>query len=197
MNIRFAIPAAFTLMASGAYAQDQNPPPMQMTNTGKPGQAMGTRAMKVTATVTAVDLANRTVTLQHKKNPPQTFSVDAKVTRLNEVAVGDTVVVTYTEGLMLDLQPAGSAPVTPQGVAVAEKNAAAPGGTASAGIRGTVTVTAINMKNRHVVFEGPGGNLYEVKAGSNVHLDKLKVGDKLTATYVASVAIDIQKAPKK
>jgi hypothetical protein len=36
-----------------------------------------------------------------------------------------------------------------------------------------------------------------VKAGPKVQLEKLKVGDKLLATYVEAVAIKLEKAKKK
>ena len=188
------------LMAHGAYAQGTaNPPPVEMQNTGTPGQAAAIRTMKATAKVTAVDVANRTVTLKTKKGQPETFSVGPQVTRLNEVAVGDTVVVDYTEGLMLELQPPGAEAVAPQAVAVSDRNAKeqAPGVAAAAGVKATVTVTAVDMQNRHVVFQGPNGNVYQVAAGPNIHLDKLKVGDKLLATYVQAVAVSLEKPSKQ
>ncbi len=80
-----------------------------------------------------------------------------------------------------------------------DRNAAdqAPGGVAAAGVRATVTVTAIDTKNRVVVFQGPGGNVYQVKAGPKIQLEKLKVGDKLLATYVEAVAVTLEKPAAK
>jgi hypothetical protein len=128
----------------------------------------------------------------------QTFKVGPEVKRFNEFAVGDLIVVTYEQGLALEFQPAGSETVPPTAVATgarAEKDQA-PGAVAAAGVRGTVTVTAIDMANRLVTFQGPGGNSYKVKAGPKIQLEKLKVGDRLLATYVEAVAINLEK-PKK
>ena len=200
MTKRFVVPALVTLIAHGAFAQGSaTPPAMEMQNTGTPGQASATRTMKATAKVTAVDVANRTVTLKTSKGEPETFSVGPQVTRLNEVAVGDTVVAEYKQGLMLEFQPAGAEAVAPHAVAVSDKNTKdqAPGAAAAAGVRSTVTVTAIDMKKRHVSFQGPNGNVYRVTAGSTVHLEKLKVGDKLLATYVEAVAVSLEKPTKK
>jgi hypothetical protein len=208
MRKLLVIPTAVALLAQGARAQGSppagSPPagqqqPVEVQNTGTPGQAAAVRTQKVTAKVTAVDQANRTVTLQAKGGQPQTFTVGPEVKRLNEVAVGDSVVVEYQEGLMLQYQPAGSGDVAPTAV-VAEQRAGqdqAPGGAKGAGVQATVTVTAIDMKNRVVVFQGPAGNVYQVKAGPNIHLEKLKVGDKLLATYVQAVAVNLKKAAKK
>jgi hypothetical protein len=60
-----------------------------------------------------------------------------------------------------------------------------------------VTVTAIDPAKRLVSFTGPGGNVFQVKAGPKVQLEKLKVGDRLLATYVEAVAIKLEKAKKK
>jgi hypothetical protein len=197
------VPAVLSLIAPAVHAQGAapaNPPPLEMKNTGTPGQAEAVRTQKATAKVTAVDVANRTVTLQAKGGQPQTFSVGPEIKRFNEVAVGDTVVVEYQEGLMLELQPAGAAPVEPTAVVGGERAGKdqAPGAVAVGGVRGTVTVTAIDMAQRMVVFQGPRGNLYQVKAGPNIKLEKLKVGDRLLATYVQAVAVSLEKAaPKK
>jgi len=94
--------------------------------------------------------------------------------------------------------------VQPEAAVVAGRGDAskAPAGGAMATVQATVTVSAIDMKNRIVVFQGPGGNLYQVKAGPKIKLEKLKVGDQLLATYVEAVAIAVEKpgaaaAPKK
>ena len=155
--------------------------------------------MKATATVAAVDQANRTVTLKNKEGKTETFKVGPDVKRLGEVAVGDTLAITYEEGLELDLQSAGDPAVPPLAVVVGDRAAKdqAPGAVVAAGVRATVVVTAIDQPNRMVVFQGPQGQYHQVKAGPNVKLEKLKVGDRLLATYVQAVAVDLEKPAKK
>ncbi len=173
--------------------------PVEVKATGTPGKAEAKRTVSLTAEVTGVDQANRTVTLKGPDGKAQTFAVGPQVQRLGEVAVGDTLAIQYEEGLALEFQPAGSADVAPEAVAVADRAGKdqAPGGAAAAGIRATVKVTAIDEKNRIVVFQGPAGNLYQVKAGPKVKLEKLKVGDRLLATYVQAVAVTLEKKPVK
>jgi hypothetical protein len=67
----------------------------------------------------------------------------------------------------------------------------------AAGIQATVTVTAIDAPKRLVVFQGPQGGVYQVKAGPKVQLEKLKVGDKLLATYAEAVALKLEKKQPK
>jgi hypothetical protein len=184
------------LSMSTARAQDKAPAPVEVKQVA-PGKAEAVRKQVLTATVTAVDKAARTVTLKGPDGKTQTFKAGPQIQRFDEIAAGDTVRIEFEEGLALEFQPAGTAPVAPEAVVVADRAAKdqAPGAAAAAGVRATVTVTAIDMKNRVVVFQGPGGNLYQVKAGPKIQLEKLKVGDKLLATYVEAVAMTLEKAP--
>jgi hypothetical protein len=176
-----------------------SPAPVEVDNSGTPGKATATRTAQATATITAIDAAARTVTLKAKSGETQTFKVGPEVKRFDEFAVGDVIRIEYQQGLALEFQPAGSENVPVTAIASggrAEKDQP-PGAVAAAGVRGTVTVTRIDKAKRLVSFEGPGGNVYQVKAGPKVQLEKLKVGDKLLATYVEAVAIKLEKAKKK
>ena len=196
------------LVASFASAQApaKAPPPasaapalVEVDNTGTPGKATAKRTAKATATITAIDAAARTVTLKAKSGETQTFKVGPDVQRFDEFAVGDVIKIEYEQGLALEFQPAGAenVPVTAMATGGRAEKDQAPGAAAAAGVRGTVTVTKIDTAKRLVSFTGPGGNVYQVKAGPKVQLEKLKVGDKLLATYVEAVAIKLEKAKKK
>ena len=69
----------------------------------------------------------------------------------------------------------------------------APGGVVSAGVQATVTVTAVDVPLRLVSFQGPKGEIHQVKAGPGIQIEKLKVGDRLLATYVETVALRLEK----
>jgi hypothetical protein len=190
--------AAFALGTHVALAQGA-PPPLEVKATGTPGRAEAVRTVKESFTVVAVDKANRSVTLKNARGETQAFKVGPDVARFDEIAPGDTLAVEYQEGLALEVQSAGAQDVAPEAVAVAEradKDQPAAGGVA-AGVRATVVVTAIDTANRMVVFQGPRGEFHQVKVGPKIQLEKLKVGDKLLATYVQAVAVALEKpAPK-
>ena len=174
-------------------------PRVEVEASGTPGKATARRTAKATATITAVDVAARTVTLKATSGETQTFKVGPEVKRFAEFAVGDVIEIEYEQGLALEFQPAGSenVPVTALATGGRAEKDQAPGAAAAAGVRGTVTVTAIDMPRRLVSITGPGGNVFQVKAGPKIQLEKLKVGDKLLATYVEAVAIKLEKAKKK
>jgi hypothetical protein len=201
MKAMLAIPLATMLLAAGAQAQSpalSTKAPVEMKPTGTPGKAVATRTMQVTATVYKIDVPTRILTLQHDMGGVETMKVGPEVKRLDEFAVGDTVVVDFQQGLALEFQPVGAEFVPPTDVKVGAQGGGdqAAVGARATGVKATVTVTAINAAKRLVSLQGPGGNVYKVKAGSKVDLEKLKVGDKLLATYVESVAIKLMKAKK-
>jgi hypothetical protein len=175
------------------------PGSIEVNPTGEPGKAAASRLATDTATIVAIDLPGRMVTVQLRSGEEQTLRVGPDVTRLAEFGVGDVIRVDYQQGLALDFQPPGSATVAPTSGATAGRAGRdqAPGAVVSAGVQATVTVTAIDADRRLVSFRGPAGNVYQVKAGPAVQLEKLKVGDRLLATYVENVAINLVKAPMR
>ena len=190
---------ALAACASTSKAPASSAAPVEVKATGTPGQAAASRVQKLSATVKSVDRAARTVTLQDKSGATETVNIPPEVKRFDEIAPGDTVEVELEQGLLLEYQPAGSENVEPKVVVAAERAAAdaAPGAAAAAGVQATVTITAIDLSSRLVSFQGPGGRVFQVKAGPKVQIEKLKVGDKLLATYLEATAVRLEKAGKK
>lgn len=200
--------SSVAILLAGCATSQPTPPasaaaparaPVEVNPTGTPGQAGASRLERARATVKAVDVATRTVTLQNTDGTIDTVKAGPEVKRLAEIAPGDVVDVEFQQGLLLDFQPAGSETVPPQLAGAAARTSAdePPGGAAAAGVRGTVTVTSIDSASRVVALQGPGGQVYEVKAGPAVKLEKLKVGDRLLATYVETLVVTLDKATTK
>jgi hypothetical protein len=169
------------------------PGSIELNVTGAPGKATASRLATDTATIVALNVANRTLTLKRRSGQTQTIQVSPDVARLSEFAVGDVIRVDFQQTLELEYQAPGTKVVPPESGVTVNRNDRdqAPGASESAGVQGTVTVTAIDRAARLVSFEEPGGNVYQVKAGPTVHLEKLKVGDHLLATYVETVAVNL------
>ena len=64
--------------------------------------------MTITASVEAVDQAERTVTLKGPRGRVVTLPVSEKAKNFDKVKVGDMVVVRYLEALSLELKKNGS-----------------------------------------------------------------------------------------
>lgn len=165
-------------------------------NAGPPGTASATRLAVDTATIVGIDVPGRIIALKRRSGEVQSFKVSPEVTRLSEFAVGDVIRLEYQQGLVLEFQPEGTATVAPESGATTGRSGRdeLPAAVVNAGIQATVKVTAIDAAGRLVSFQAPGGAVYQVKAGPRVQLEKLKVGDRLLATYVENVAIRLEKA---
>ena len=163
------------------------------------GTAAGGQVEQITGTVTALDLAKREVSIKGPKGNVETMTVSKEAQNLDQVKVGDKVVVTFYRGVALTYLPPGTPAPTPEvsGAAEAAPKGAKPGGEAQVTVRGTVTVTNIDLKSRTVTLKGPEGAEYRVKAGPDVQIDKLKVGDKIYAVYQEGIALSVQPAKAK
>jgi hypothetical protein len=190
--------ASLSLVPMAVLAADAEKP-LTVHQSSKKGTVSGGRAEQLTAAVTAVDVATRKVTLKGKKGKEETITVSPDVKNLDQVKVGDLVVVTFSQGVVLSMAAPGAKPVEP--TATATGAAAAPGekpaADVKATIKGTVTVAAIDMKTRIVTLVGPEGRKFKVAAGKEIPLEKVKVGDKVNAEYTEAVAIAVEPAPKK
>jgi hypothetical protein len=173
-----------------AWADD----PMTVNRSSKAGTVVASESEQVTAIVTAVDQAKRQVSLQGPNGKIESMHVDDAVKNFSQLKVGDAVLVQFYRGLALTLQPPGSQSVAPQGEAVAGRAASGekPAGAVGAVIRGTVTVKAIDVPTRIVTLVGPEGREFRVKAGPDVRLSNVKLGDKVFAEYGEALAISVQ-----
>jgi len=185
-------------LSPAAFAADDAAKPLTVEKSTQKGMVAGGRVEQVTATVTAIDAPNRLVTLKGKKET-DTIKMGPEVVNFDQIKVGDVVKVTVSQGVVLSLQAPGAKAVEPSVTATGEAAAvgAKPAGDIKVGLKGTVTVTKIDMKTRLVTLTGQEGRSYKVKAAKDVQIDKLKVGDKVLAEYTESVGIAVTPAPKK
>jgi len=184
-------------LSPAAFAADDAAKPLTVEKSTQKGVVSGGRVEQVTATVTAVDAANRLVTLKGKET--DTIKMGPEVVNFDQIKVGDVVKVTVSQGVVLSLQAPGAKAVEPTVTATGEAApvGAKPAGDVKVGIKATVTVTKIDMKTRLVTLTGAEGRNYKVKAAPDVAIDKLKVGDKVLAEYTEGVGIAVEPAKKK
>ena len=86
--------AALTLAGAPiAFAADPDAPP-----SGEVGQVV-----EMEATVTAIDMATRSVTLKGEDGAETTIQVDERARNLEQVKVGDVVKVAYVQALAWEM----------------------------------------------------------------------------------------------
>jgi hypothetical protein len=196
-TLSLSLCAALALAPMASLAAD-DAKPMTVEKSTRTGTVAGGAVEQVTATVTAIDLTTRMVTLK-TKDGDETIRVGEEAKNLAQVKVGDRVVVTVNVGVVLSLQAPGSKAVAPAAVvsAGAAPIGEKPAGDVRARITGTVTINAIDMKTRVVTLVGPEGRKFKVTAGKGVAIDKVKVGDQVFAEYEERFAIAVKPAAKK
>jgi hypothetical protein len=151
------------------------------------------------AMVTGIDLPQRLVALKDEKGQEIVVEVSEAVRNLDQVKVGDEVVVSYTEALAWQVKAAGEgAPGVSTGTDVTRaKPGDKPGGTVGRTVTVSATITAIDMAHDTVTLTGPGGRSQTIKARDPANLRKVQVGDLVDITYSEAVAIAVRPVGKK
>ena len=156
------------------------------------------RTAVMTATVQAIDLNTRIVTLKGPKGEVRDIKVGEEAVNLPQVKVGDLVTVKYYESLAIEVMKPGAVSGAGEKQAIVRaKPGEMPGGMAARQSTVTATVTAIDKKKGTISLKGPEGKTVVAKAEDPRNLNKVKVGDELMITYTEALAISVEKAKKK
>ena len=165
--------------------------------TTSPGQASVVQKHKLVATVEAVDAAKREITLKGPKGNVASFSVTPEVRNLEQVKVGDRLVVTYLEALSLTLKKDGKELLSSKTKTDCVRAApgAKPGGAVAEQVTVTADVTAVDHKTHMVTLKGPKQTV-DLYVADPAQLKLIKVGDQIEAVYQQALAIGVEPAPK-
>jgi Cu/Ag efflux protein CusF len=163
-----------------------------------PGVAGAAQAVKVTATIVAIDPATRAVRLKGPKGKGVTVIAGPEVKNFAQMKVGDRVNVEYLEAVTLELKKGSTAPVarTEQTGAGGAKAGERPAGAAGRQITITAEVSAVDPKTQIVTLRGPLRSV-ELKVRDPEQFKRIARGDRVEATYTEAVAIAVEPAKKK
>jgi len=167
---------------------------------GSPPKGEISEAVEAQATVTAIDMKTRMVTLKGPEGNETTIHVDKRARNLPQVKVGDVVKVAYVQQVAWQVRksgdPAPSSAVGTEAMAVRAEPGEKPGGAAGQRTTFTATIEAIDLAKGTVTLKGPQGNSQTIKARNPANLKKVKVGDLVDITYTELVAIKVEAAPQ-
>ncbi|MDM0033072.1 hypothetical protein QTI33_13135 [Variovorax sp. J22P271] len=187
--------AALTLCAGVASAQTEAPRRSIEVEDARGGSAV----LSVTGEITAVDVANRIVSIKGPRGNINDLRVDPAVRNLEQVKVGDRVRLSYRIGVAVALVKGGDGirqRVETDAAAVAEKGAR-PGGVAVNRTTLVANVFSINRKKNIVTLRGASGQLVDVHVRDPKALQDVKVGDQVVANITESVALRVTPAASK
>jgi prolyl oligopeptidase PreP (S9A serine peptidase family) len=179
--------AALVLGSLAAYAS-AGPDPVKVEN-----------KQRLQATVTAIDLEKRLVSLKADNGNETTIEVSPEVTNLPQVKAGDKVVVDYYQGLGAAFKKKGESQTVGKLDRTDAVARAAPGEKPGAAVGTTVTTTvvidAVDKAKNTVSFTGPKGNKRTVDVkdpSAQKFISQLKKGDEVELTYTEALAVSVQ-----
>jgi hypothetical protein len=177
-----------------AIQPEKGPQPITVDRTDEKGVVSGGRVESMTANVKSIDLAKREVTLHGPGGRVETIQAGPEVKNLEKLEVGDRVTIRYRAGLVLRLQPPGAEDAAPEASNKLQRTGRGDvlAGTETVRARATVTVASLDAASRVVTLQGADGKIYLVKAGPDIALDRVKVGDRFAATYSAALAVSVE-----
>jgi len=154
---------------------------------------MGADAVTVSATVEAIDLPNRIVTLKAKNGEVTLLKVSPEVKNLAQVKVGDVVTTKYAQAVAVELKKGGSGitSATQQAASGAAKAGEKPAGVLTNTTVLVANVTAVDMAKKTVSVKGPAGNVLTMAVKDPAVLAQVMVGDQVEATFTEALMVSV------
>ncbi|QVM93405.1 hypothetical protein JYG34_10450 [Pseudomonas entomophila] len=153
----------------------------------------------VTTQVTAIDLANRQVTVKGPHEKDVTFQLTEKAKALPNLKVGDQVDIYVTRAIayVLDTKVGGAPKASEEsGTIRATKDNPNPGGEAFRQVRVTSKIEKINLKTHEVTLLPPEGKVQVVKVEKpelQARMKNLKVGQTVDAIYTEVLRVETSR----
>ena len=194
----FIVSALLGALCMPSSAQQQPGAAQAVVAASAPGQGTVARMSTVRATVESIDAANRQLTLKGPRGNVFPLTVDPQVRNLEQVKVGDQVVVRYFESLSLTLKKDGKElrGSNTQTDAVRTPAGERPGGAVAREVEVTADVIAVNAKTQTVTLKGPKHTV-DLKIPDKGQFKLVKVGDQVQAVYTEALAVGVEPAAKK
>jgi hypothetical protein len=144
-----------------------------------------------------IDQDARAITLKNDEGGEWVFLAGPEVRNFDQLERGDLVLMAYYSGLAIALEPKGSG--LEERISELKVERAAPGEKPGMNITDSTfvaaEVTAVNAKERTVTLQGAKGSLI-LKAGHDVDLSQIAVGQEVEALYTQTYAVSVVPAPK-
>ena len=168
----------------------------------EPPKGLNTETLvEVTATVTAVDIPNRLVTIEGPEGNAAVIQVTEQVKNLPQVEIGDKVNIKYYLSAIVDVVKAGDD--AELGTSAGAARISAPAGQKPAGAIGVevtrrAEVVFVDPYQKFISFRSPdrGQRKISLKHSPDLqhYLKELKKGDIVEVTYTEAVAISLEPA---
>lgn len=202
INIKSVSIAVLTLLIATACAAEQAtvapqpPEAAPIAEVGTKPSFSASQTETVTAVVEAINYETREVTLVDDAGEPLTFVVGDNVRNLNQVSVGDVLVIEHLQTVDIVVLPGdGLGPDQAEMMAAGRtEQGEMPGAVAIDSVVIVSVVKLINLDNNTFILEEPDGTVKEYVAMNPENLKLAEVGDLVVMTLTESLAVAVEKA---
>ena len=197
MRIRAALATAALALFPFAVSAQQPAVAEGMTAVA-PGKFAGVVEAKVTLVVDSIDKASRSVVLKNAKGETMKVVAGDEIKNFDQIKVGDNVVASYTQGLVMTLKKGGGA--LRERIDSSEKGAAAagekPAGYEVKEVTFVADVQQVDLKKQTVTLRGAVKTV-RLKIKDPEQLKLIKKGDQVEGVFAEAVAVSVVPAPGK
>lgn len=152
---------------------------------------------EISATVVALDLKSRQITLETADTKQVSFRAGEEIRNLNQVKIGDVVKLTYFESIDFEVRPPTAAEIerasteAAVGVLGRAPKGARPGMAAGVGAIAILSVDSVDKKRETVTVKG-AGSVMTVRAKHPENLALIKAGDTIVVTVSELLIANVQ-----
>ena len=154
-------------------------------------------AMQAEAVVTAIDLETRQVSLKGPDGKVFTLNARENVVKLEDVQIGDRLVVTYLAALETELRAPTEEELAEPWVVLEEagvsEDAAHPGIAGARVIRAVVTIEGMNRELGVVTIKDSRGKLHIIGDVEPEKMEGVTLGQTAVMVYSEALAISLEK----
>ena len=190
--------AALTLVPAATFLLISCSSPYKGTErstiTETPHGAIAVDTFTTTATVYGIDAAKRVIKLITPDGRRTSYKAGPDVVNFDQLQIGDQVKAVLTEEVAVSLG-SGASPIGTSGTGVALAPVGGkPGGVMVETTETTGKVIAVDASKRRVTFALPDGTIKTVKAGNQVDISAVRIGDDVTVQLSEGLAITVEKS---
>lgn len=156
-------------------------------------------AMELVAVVTDVDLETRQVSLQGPTGNIVTLHANEQVVKLEDVSVGDELVVTYLAALEGEIREPTEEELAEPWVVLEEgvisEDATHPGAAGARAVRAVVTIEGLNRALGTVTVMDARGKLHLIADVEPEKIENAQIGQTAVLVFTEALVLSLQKRP--
>jgi hypothetical protein len=169
--------------------------PSMLPSTGQKPAPESTPVTR-TATIEAIDKANRTVTLKGSTGNREVIKAPEQMEGFNSLRVGDQVTATYFTAIAVNVRKPGDPAPPAEPMTTTQRKDRTPGSITRREQTFRVTVEAVDPRAPSVTVKGREGRVVALGLADANQIQNVKVGDTVDVTYYEALLIKVDRPPK-